>query len=248
MNIYEKLIEVRKSVTYLKKEKEGSQYKFVGSSQVLSSVRKALDEQGLLLVPRVTSTNLLTETVEYTEAYKGKERPKKTTTYFTELTMEFTWINAEKPEEMIVCPWYGQGVDVAGEKGVGKALTYAEKYFILKSFNIPTDKDDPDAFQDQLDGKPTEKPRGTPPQQQSPAPATETTKQREEIRALILEMAGGDVEHAKAILKQITSFTGKDGKEVAGKVSVDLLTDKQVPYALKDVKRAYEAERNATEA
>ena len=34
-----------------------------------------------------------------------------------------------------------------GEKGVGKALTYAEKYFMLKFFNIPTDKDDPDSFQ-----------------------------------------------------------------------------------------------------
>ena len=94
----------------------------------------------------------------------------------------------------------------------------------------------------------TEKPTGAPPQQQKPAPDSEVSKQREEIRALILEMANGDIEHAKAILKQITSFTGKDGKEVAGKVSVDLLTDKQVPYTLKDVKRAYEAERNATEA
>ena len=56
-------------------------------------------------------------------------------------------------------------------------------------------------------------------------------------------MANGDIEHAKAILKQITSFTGKDGKEVAGKVSVDLLTDKQVPIVLKQVRKAYEEEK-----
>jgi hypothetical protein len=66
----------------------------------------------------------------------------------TELDLEFTWINADKPEETVtVCPWYGQGVDNS-EKGVGKSLTYAEKYFILKTFNIPTDKDDPDSFQE----------------------------------------------------------------------------------------------------
>ena len=70
---------------------------------------------------------------------------------FTELDLEFTWINAENPEETIVCPWYGQGVD-SGEKGVGKALTYAEKYFILKQFNIATDKDDPDSFQKKAEG------------------------------------------------------------------------------------------------
>jgi hypothetical protein len=57
------------------------------------------------------------------------------------------WVDTESGESYTI-PWYGQGVDLAGEKGVGKALTYAEKYFILKQFNIPTDKDDPDSFQD----------------------------------------------------------------------------------------------------
>jgi len=66
--------------------------------------------------------------------------------HLTELTVEFVWVNADNPEETIVCPWYGQGLDT-GEKGVGKALTYAEKYFLLKFFNIPTDEDDPDGAQ-----------------------------------------------------------------------------------------------------
>ncbi|KKL28137.1 hypothetical protein LCGC14_2378110, partial [marine sediment metagenome] len=34
-----------------------------------------------------------------------------------------------------------------------KALTYAEEYFMLKFFNIATDKDDPDNFQKRLDGE-----------------------------------------------------------------------------------------------
>lgn len=144
MNIYQKLIEVRKQVPYLQKESEGHQYKYTGSSQVLASVRKKLDELELLLIPKIVSTNILAETVESTDKYNN---PKKTTTYFTELTMVMTWVNAENPEETIECPWYAQGVDIAGEKGVGKALTYGEKYFMLKFFNIATDKDDPDAFQ-----------------------------------------------------------------------------------------------------
>jgi len=144
MNIYEKLLEVRKAVPYLKKESQGQQYKYVSSSQVLQSLREAMDEQKLLLIPKVIDTKVSTEMVEW----QDKEKPKKTTTYFTELTMEFVWVNAEKPDEIIVCPWYGQGVDIAGEKGVGKALTYAEKYFLLKSFNVATDKDDPDSFQE----------------------------------------------------------------------------------------------------
>lgn len=148
MNIYEKLIEVRKRVPYLQKIAEGEQYKYVSSSQVLSKVREEMDKQGLLLIPKVMSKNVTGDMVEKKDKYGNT---KHTTTYFTELNMSYVWINAEKPEEKIECPWYGQGVDIAGEKGVGKALTYAEKYFLLKFFNIATDKDDPDAFQNKLD-------------------------------------------------------------------------------------------------
>lgn len=141
MNIYQKLIEVRKAVPYLKKEAKSQQYNYTASSQVLASVREKLDELNLLLVPRVLSAKV--------EASQIRTRSgTETTNYFTELHMEMTWINADNPEETIVCPWYGQGVDLAGEKGVGKALTYAEKYFMLKFFNIPTDQDDPDRFEE----------------------------------------------------------------------------------------------------
>jgi hypothetical protein len=146
MNIYQKLVEVRKSVPYLKKEAQGAQYQYTGSSQVLASVRVKMDELNLLLIPAITDKELQSSAIEFLNA--DGHVTKRTTTYFTELKMTMTWINADKPDEQIVVPWYAQGVDIAGEKGVGKALTYGEKYFMLKTFNIATDKDDPDAFQD----------------------------------------------------------------------------------------------------
>jgi hypothetical protein len=155
LNIYQKLIEVRKVVPYIQKADIGAQYAYTGSSRVLAAVKDKMDELGLLLVPSVTGHNLLESAIEFRDA--NGNATKRTTTYFTELEMTMTWINAEKPDERIVSGWYGQGVDIAGEKGVGKALTYAEKYFILKFFNIPTDKDDPDSFQARTEPKdPTE--------------------------------------------------------------------------------------------
>ena len=136
MNIYEKLIEVRKAVPYLQKEAKGHQYNYVSSSQVLSAVRQRMDEVGLMLIPTITNTKV------------SAENDGKRTTYFTELWIDFTWVNAEKPDETVKSSWYGQGIDIAGERGVGKALTYAEKYYLLKTFNIATDTDDPDSFQD----------------------------------------------------------------------------------------------------
>ncbi len=141
MNIHQKLIEVRKTCQYLKKDNKGYQFQFVSSSQTLGQLRGAMDEQGLLLVPSVEAF----EVRDHTTAKGGHE-------YFTMLDMTFTWINADNPEETVVCKWTGQGLD-NGEKGVGKALTYAEKYFLLKFFNIATDKDDPDAHQRKTEPK-----------------------------------------------------------------------------------------------
>lgn len=149
MNIYQKLIEVRKEVPYLQKADQGAQYSYTGSSRVLASLKKKMDELGLLLVPAITKPTLHESPIEFKD--QNGNVTKRTTTYFTELEMTMTWINADDPKETIMVPWYGQGVDIAGEKGVGKALTYAEKYFMLKFFNIATDKDDPDAFQEKHD-------------------------------------------------------------------------------------------------
>jgi|SRR5579875_367444 len=138
MNIYQKLIEVRKLVHYLQKGEDGPQFKYVSSSQVLAAVRDKLDELALLLMPAVKGHKV----TEHVNA-------KGTITYFTEIDIEYTWVNAENPEETVTRSWYAQGVDLAGEKGPGKAYTYSEKYFILKFFQIATDKDDPDSFQEQ---------------------------------------------------------------------------------------------------
>ncbi|MGN7311508.1 ERF family protein [Alkalicoccobacillus gibsonii] len=156
LNLFQKLVEVRKVVPYLQKTESGGQYQYVGSSQVLSAVRDKMDELNLLLIPSIVDKTLHQSAIE--QFNKDSDRPfKRTITFFTELEMKMTWVNADKPDEQIEIPWYAQGVDIAGEKGVGKALTYGEKYFLLKQFNIATDKDDPDAFQEKVEKSKPEK-------------------------------------------------------------------------------------------
>ena len=60
-------------------------------------------------------------------------------------SFEFTVINSDNPEEKIVRTQILQ--DTGSEvKTIGGLQTYANKYFMLKFFNIPTDKLDPDKF------------------------------------------------------------------------------------------------------
>lgn len=214
MNLYQKLVEVRKCVPYLQKENAGSQYKYVSSSQVLSNCKVKMDELGLLLIPGVTGHKVTESIVEFKDEKTGNIT-KRTTTYFTELDMTMTWVNAENPEECICSMWYGQGVDIAGEKGVGKAMTYAEKYFMLKFFNIPTDKDDPDSFQDKLDDKP-------PKQQQEPKKWSMTEKQQTELVELAVK---------KSIDLKVK------GKEWTGKASSSLWVEADYKRVLEELKK-----------
>ena len=141
MSIYEKLLEVRKSVQYLKKDKKGFNYNYASGSQVIGNLRGKLDELGLLLKPEVIK-------ITYAEVkIDGKTEVKidgKTENLVT-IEILFTWINVDNPTEKIECHWFSMGQNTR-EKGIGSALTYAERYFLLKFFMIPTDEMDPDAY------------------------------------------------------------------------------------------------------
>lgn len=150
LNLQQKLIEVRKAVPYLQKAASGSQYQYVGSSQTLSSVMEKMNELGVLLKQEIISQRV-------TQFHTAKGALQ----FMTDADMRFTWINADDPSDREEALWQGQGVD-NGEKGIGKLATYAEKYFILKSFNIATDKDDPDSFQQKVEANKPQPKKATP--------------------------------------------------------------------------------------
>jgi len=137
MTLLEKLLEIRKSVDHLQKDKTNEHFKFdyVSSNRVLASIRKRMNELGVLLIPTITGFDNTSEKLK--------------------LIMNYTWTHACNPTEKIEIPWYGQSED-PHDQGFGKALTYAEKYFILKFFQIPTDEDDPDADLDRPGRKPAD--------------------------------------------------------------------------------------------
>jgi hypothetical protein len=135
LNLYRKLVKIRESVPYLSKSTKGYQYKYVSSEQALSAIRDTMNDHGVVFIPEVRVSRVK----EFNDA-KGKLQ------FLTELDMKYTVVDADNPQDSFVVNWYAQGVDNA-EKGVGKALTYGEKYLILKLFNIPTGNMDPDKFQ-----------------------------------------------------------------------------------------------------
>lgn len=143
MNLYQKLIQIRKDVIEFSKDKEGYGYKFVSGSQAIRKIRDKMDELGVLLVPNIGETE--SHTFDYVTYDKKTSQEKQHTDHVVTGSMSYTWINADEPEEMLNVPWkiYGQQDDIS--KAFGSGLTYSERYFILKFFQAPTDSEDPDA-------------------------------------------------------------------------------------------------------
>lgn len=137
MNIYQKINEVRKAIGYVQKDKSvstgGGSYKAVTHDQVTGMVRKALIEQGVIIVPTTLSA-----------VFNPKEGDAKQRLY--EASYEVNFVNMDKPEERISMTMNAHALD-NGDKAPGKALSYATKYAILKLFNIETGEDDESRYQ-----------------------------------------------------------------------------------------------------
>lgn len=143
MNLHQKLIELRKIVPYLQKNKQGFNYDYVTGTSLLGTIKAKMDELGLLLYPQIPNYEIFSERYDKLDKY-GK------TKQVTEITFKsigsMVWLDSESGEKLEVpFPFFGTQDDIS--KAFGSALTYSERYFLLKFLNIATDKDDPDAFQ-----------------------------------------------------------------------------------------------------
>lgn len=219
MKLYEKLLTIQQRVDKLVKDglNKTDKYNYVSSDQVLDTVRPLMNDLKLLLIPEVTDAML----------HEGMTK-SGTTRYMTELRLSFVWVDGENGEQLPV-PFYAQGVDLAGEKGVGKALTYAEKYFLMKFFHVSTSKDDPDGDGTTKSGEKAQ--RGT-------QAAKETIAyQRESIRQMLDELCGGD---DSKLRMSLLAFTRSDSRGYAGVETIDEVKDAAIPVLYGKVKAKYE--------
>lgn len=146
--LLKKLLQLQKAVRGLAPNAQGGStsagYLYVNGSKILDIVRPKMDELGLLLVQQVDGIE--NERVDY--HVKSGQKSE----ILTKVTMTFTWIDTESGETLPVK--FGANGCNGWDKGLGSALTYAERYFLLKFFHIATDEDDVDARPVQVEAQP----------------------------------------------------------------------------------------------
>ena len=134
MSIYKKLILIQKQVKGLSKDKKSYSFSYVTGNKLLSFIKPLMDDQGLILKQEVLSID--NERMDY-KTNRGEKSE-----ILSKVMMRFTWIDSETGETDVNL--FGANGQNDWEKGLGSALTYAERYFILKYFHIATDEDDID--------------------------------------------------------------------------------------------------------
>lgn len=207
MNIYEKMAKATEKIAKVAKgltveTGKGKGYKAVGEADVLAAVKPIEAELGIYSYPvsrEIVEQGLTTVKTQYGEGLRR---------LFSIATV-YRFVNTENPDEYIDVTTYGDGID-SQDKAPGKAMTYADKYALLKAYKIQTG-DDPDKdASDEITGI------------QSDAPATEA--ERKSFMDLCEKLGVDSV----GLLQQVGWESGRMTKAHYGKAMaiIQKMTDK----------------------
>lgn len=158
LNIYQRLSKITEELGYVAKGLtvgDGkNQYKAVSEGDVLNAVKPLEIKYGVYSYPlqrSIVSQDILeTDKGTYTK-----------TSFFMRVETVYRFVNTDLPSEFVDVMTYGDGVDGL-DKAPGKAMTYADKYALLKAYKIQTG-DDPD--QTHSDDIKVRKPKPEPPKE-----------------------------------------------------------------------------------
>lgn len=155
-NVYQRISKVMQEVQYLGKDDvvvtnaySGAGYKAISEEKVTTEIRKSLIKNGLVIIP------ISMEHTRDDEVLKDKTGNEKVSRLAT-VNVTYRIQNVDDKDDYIMAVSSGTGVDTQ-DKAVGKAMTYAYKYLLLRTFAIPTGEDTDKISSEMYDGQFQEK-------------------------------------------------------------------------------------------
>lgn len=166
LNIYQRMLAITADMQTVAKNllvpAGNGKYRAVSETDVLNAVKPLEIRHGVYSYPverRTISVDVL-ETEERRKDYDTKQYETiKKTQFVYRIETRYRFVNVDFPDEYIDVVSYGDGIDSA-DKAPGKAMTYSDKYALLKAYKIQTG-DDPDQDASPDYGKATTAARNT---------------------------------------------------------------------------------------
>lgn len=157
MNIFQKMLAVENALATVAKNLDvgfgKNKYKAVSERDIIDAVKPLEAEYGIYSYPYSR------EVVESRTTDKTKDDGSVITTYMTRIKTVYRFVNVDNPEEFIETTVFSEGIDTQ-DKGSGKAMTYGDKYALMKAYKISTG-DDPDAVASPDPEAPSDAPKPT---------------------------------------------------------------------------------------
>lgn len=152
-NIFQRMSAITKEISSVAKNLQvgtgKNQYKAVGEADVLAAVKPIEEKHGVYSYP------LSREIVE-SGTMERENQYGKTIQLYMRIKTVYRFICIDNPDSYIDIVSFADGVDT-NDKAPGKAMTYADKYALLKAYKIITG-DDPDQFASEPANKVESKP------------------------------------------------------------------------------------------
>ena len=149
MNIYAKMVEARKAVPAIVKQKhsDGVKYKFAKIDAIYELLTPALNTLGISfeIISETTARKDALGNPEFWYSYTQDTRNGPRTVYVYEADLQVLWVNAEDPADSIGAKLHALGTNDGGpDKAKGSAWTYCLKYYLFEKLGIDQGEDDPD--------------------------------------------------------------------------------------------------------
>lgn len=121
-NVYQRILGIMSELSYIQKgdKQVNNQYRYVSHDQVTAKLHPLLVKYRVLMIPSVD---------------KHTQEGNRT------MVEQFVYVvNVDRPEDQFMLKTFGYGVD-SGDKGPGKAMSYAFKMAALKALSLETGED-----------------------------------------------------------------------------------------------------------
>jgi hypothetical protein len=142
MNIHEKIVRITAEMGTIPKNSKvemggGKFFMAVKEGDVLNKVAELELKYGVNSYPferEIMDQKVLTIVKKYNDQVTERQEN------FMRIQTGYRFVNIHNPSEFIETISYGDGID-SGDKAPGKAMTYSDKYALMKTYKIETGED-----------------------------------------------------------------------------------------------------------
>lgn len=139
MNIYQRMLAIQSELATVAKNLTvstgaKSSYRAVGEKDILDAVKPLEQKYGVYSYP------VDRDIVDSGEMEKQGSNGYSTISRYLRIRTVYRFVNIDNPDEHLDILSYADGID-SGDKATGKAMTYCDKYALMKAYKISTGED-----------------------------------------------------------------------------------------------------------